>query len=407
MLLAVKLVLSAEGKFAYKVPCPVKTFASESKDCRWMIGRDPDKNDWVLPDTSGFLSRMHCLIEYSDGHYFLIDTSANGTYLNGALAPLGRGNRVMLQEGDLIQMGDFEFKVTLIQEAPVNHQPQSSALVQETVDPLDILGIAQSGADAVSTKQGEAAGQCLTGDLPSIDIPENWGEIKTCAVHDDNVAAATTPEPFEQKETNPEEGFTEFLRMMGLEPTQPAPSPQLLGLVFREMTDELIQALSDRNQFRNQFRLSMTTVQRYDNNPLKFAPNVREAFSKLFNQSAQEGYLDALTAYREAFADLHAHQDVLMISMKAAFRAMLAAFDPETLATQLELRTAQGWRSLIKKESAWERYSEYYASLVQNPERCFTQLFGETFSKVYEEQIAQHKQAHIKATAEGREFEGV
>ena len=86
---------------------------SRSLDHRGLtIGRGED-NDWVLEDSSRFLSKNHCFIDYVDGHYVLFDLSTNGTFLNGGGTPIGRSNSVVLSDGDRITIGDYQFLVRL------------------------------------------------------------------------------------------------------------------------------------------------------------------------------------------------------------------------------------------------------------------------------------------------------
>ena len=47
------------------------------------IGRSTD-NDWILPDPERYLSGKHIRIDFRAGTYVLVDTSSNGTYVNGA-----------------------------------------------------------------------------------------------------------------------------------------------------------------------------------------------------------------------------------------------------------------------------------------------------------------------------------
>ncbi len=80
-----------------------------------LIGRGVD-NDWVLSDPERFLSSKHCQITHEGGRFFLIDLSTNGTFVNGAGEPLGRGSRIALNDGDSFDVGDYRFKVALEQD---------------------------------------------------------------------------------------------------------------------------------------------------------------------------------------------------------------------------------------------------------------------------------------------------
>ena len=76
------------------------------------IGRG-DSNSWVLADPDRFLSSRHCEVSCEGGMYFLTDTSTNGTFINGAAEPIGKGGRVPLNNGDTIDLGDYQFQASI------------------------------------------------------------------------------------------------------------------------------------------------------------------------------------------------------------------------------------------------------------------------------------------------------
>jgi hypothetical protein len=57
-----------------------------------------ERNDLVLSDSAGAISRFHCSIVRRDGRFYLIDSSLNGTDLNEN--PLERGEDHRLADGD-------------------------------------------------------------------------------------------------------------------------------------------------------------------------------------------------------------------------------------------------------------------------------------------------------------------
>jgi len=91
------------------------------------IGRSVD-NYWVLSDPDCFLSSRHSEIEFEGGHYILTDISTNGTFLNGSREPMGKGNKVQLQDGDEIELSDYKFSIKLLQSNPIinNEDPFSN-----------------------------------------------------------------------------------------------------------------------------------------------------------------------------------------------------------------------------------------------------------------------------------------
>ncbi len=76
------------------------------------IGRAED-NHWVLPDPDCFVSSRHATIDCIDGLYFIVDTSSNGTYLNGVSLPRGENATVRLRNADRLRIGEYEIEVIL------------------------------------------------------------------------------------------------------------------------------------------------------------------------------------------------------------------------------------------------------------------------------------------------------
>jgi len=108
MSIEISLVKSPENVQSAKV-CQVFTERGGS------IGRSDD-NTWVIEDPERYISSVHSRIDYEGGHYYLSDTSTNGTFLNGSPEPIGNGNRVLLKNGDKFILGDYEFSVSMPKE---------------------------------------------------------------------------------------------------------------------------------------------------------------------------------------------------------------------------------------------------------------------------------------------------
>jgi len=74
------------------------------------IGRGTE-SDWALSDPDRVLSKRHCVLEYRGGGWQVRDTSTNGTFVNHAQAPVGRGQVVPLSDGDRLRLGAYEIEV--------------------------------------------------------------------------------------------------------------------------------------------------------------------------------------------------------------------------------------------------------------------------------------------------------
>jgi predicted component of type VI protein secretion system len=81
------------------------------------IGRAYD-NTWTLPDPHRYLSAHHARIVFSQGAYFIEDTSTNGLFLNGAEDPVGRHGPQGLRSGDTLRLGDYLMRVTIDDSDP-------------------------------------------------------------------------------------------------------------------------------------------------------------------------------------------------------------------------------------------------------------------------------------------------
>ena len=97
------------------------------------IGRSAN-NQWVLPDPERFLSAKHCQISVQNGQYYVVDLSTNGTFYNGSVEPVGKGNKVALKEGDVFSLGEYEFQVT---QCAADNGKGSSAGFAPAADPFD------------------------------------------------------------------------------------------------------------------------------------------------------------------------------------------------------------------------------------------------------------------------------
>ncbi len=96
---------------------PEKTFSN----CNFTMGRSLD-NDWVLPDPERIISGQHATVTFTNGQYYINDTSTNGLFINNSETPLGHGNSVRLNNGDHITLGEYELDVVLAESSA--EQPQ-------------------------------------------------------------------------------------------------------------------------------------------------------------------------------------------------------------------------------------------------------------------------------------------
>lgn len=145
------------------------------------LGR-ADGNDWVLPDPERVVSSKHAMIAFGDNQYYLVDNSTNGTYLNQGENPIGKGNRVPLNEGDVIGAGDYRLKVTL-------RRPQAESDLPKGLGEADFLDSADRttfSPAAAAKMQSQAEAQQLDSWLEpgagsGASHSGEWGYVGTSA----------------------------------------------------------------------------------------------------------------------------------------------------------------------------------------------------------------------------------
>ena len=96
------------------------------------IGRG-DGNELTLPDPDRFLSSKHCQISCEGGQYYVSDTSTNGTFVNGGHEALGRGGKFALNSGSTLELGDYQFEVSVGGQAALDIPAANPSFA----DPLD------------------------------------------------------------------------------------------------------------------------------------------------------------------------------------------------------------------------------------------------------------------------------
>ena len=86
---------------------------------RVLVGRGPDCD--VLLDGQG-ISREHLGLESDESNIFIIDTSSNGTWVNGKRLP--QNGRSKVEHSDLIEVPGYEMRVRKAGE-PAQQAPQT------------------------------------------------------------------------------------------------------------------------------------------------------------------------------------------------------------------------------------------------------------------------------------------
>lgn len=205
------------------------------------------------------------------------------------------------------------------------------------------------------------------------------------------------PPPKTSPQTPPGDLLAAFLAGLGTgEPDQVKDPGTLLrdaGALLRALTAGLAATLMARAQFKSELRLGVTTIRRAENNPFKFSVSPDEALERLLLRP-NPAYLAPLDAAQGAFADIQAHEMAMIAGLRAALRALLARFEPTALESRLD--AASGLDRLLpmaRKSRYWDLFTQTYGQVAADATEDFMQLFGEAFTRAYEDQILRLAQA--------------
>lgn len=159
------------------------------------------------------------------------------------------------------------------------------------------------------------------------------------------------------------------------------------GTLLRALVTGLTATMMVRARFKSELRVGMTTLRPTENNPFKFSVGADEALERLLLRP-NPGFLPPVQAAQEAFEDIQAHEMAIIAGLRAALRALLARFEPAALEARLD--PASGFDKLLpmaRKSRIWEQFTAEYGRVAADAEEDFMQLFGEAFTRAYEDQI--------------------
>ncbi|MEO7385406.1 MAG: type VI secretion system-associated FHA domain protein TagH [Gammaproteobacteria bacterium] len=362
------------------------------------IGRSPD-NDWILPDESRYVSSRHAVIDYQGGAYYLVDTSRNGVFVNGADTPVGQGHPQRLFDGDQLRIGEFEIAVDIsggdeeVREDGMRDSIVRAQLVPED-ESVELMLVSEEkltrdshlqrhltpSRAVVARAKGEKPRPVAVPTPPKVAAP----------------AAAAAPAASNDPEAR---ALAQFLSATGIKPDaiaghSAAEVLQGSGKLLRVMVSGLMELLRERSHMKDTFRLPQTVMQAAQNNPLKFSPSVDEALRYLLNDRGEGAYLSAEDAVRAAFRDVRQHEQALVKAMLQAVQDYVERFDPEELKGRFDKGLKRGGLlSSANKLKYWELYEESYPALTQREDGGPPQLFTEEFARAYMQELDGQKAA--------------
>ena len=393
------------------------------------IGRGTD-NEWILPDPERYLSGKHARVDFRAGAYILVDTSSNGTYVNGAQVPLGKYHDYALKDGDYIRLGEYELLVSIDQSndfppeesaiVAYDGQSPSSAVKKSTANDLGAdldlsqllepsgLSIADSGArprdlygqslppvehPPESAEGGVTPWHMMTRplkvDAPRADTPRVDAPRASSVIENSPNPYLSRSQSLALYEGDFDIGLAAFCRGAGIEPRSVSPEArgaalQLAGQLLREAVLGLMDLNQGRNEFRNKFKIPAPPADGSES-PLNLSKGVDEAMVRLLtNLSTRAGSVEAI---RDNFRELKAQNTATLTATRAAFEEFLGGVDPKELEQRFERAGKRGVFGGQSKAKYWDLYTELFAGLAQRPADGFPHVFIEAFTKAYESRM--------------------
>lgn len=156
-----------------------------------------------------------------------------------------------------------------------------------------------------------------------------------------------------------------------------------IGQLLRLLTENMRQLLEARQQAKRLARSSnQTTVQAFDNNPLKFAPTVDEAMRIMFGPPTKS-YLGASSAVAQGFDDLKAHQIKTFSAMQHALKRLLDDFAPDEI--EKEATISRRFLALGSTKSAcWDAFAVRWKARTRGQEDGMLNTFMHYFAEYYD-----------------------
>jgi len=206
------------------------------------------------------------------------------------------------------------------------------------------------------------------------------------------LAASERPELREALSGNEDNSNADFVRLLARGAGLPdeafagrnaAHLAEEIGQLLRLLSENMKDLLEARQQAKRLARSSLqTTVEAFNNNPLKFAPTADEAMRIMFGPPTKS-YLGASSAIAEGFEDLKDHQIKTFSAMQHALKRLLDDFSPE----EIEKEVAGSRRFLAlgsSKVACWDAFTARWRAHTRGQEDGILNTFMHYFAEYYD-----------------------
>ena len=308
---------------------------------------------------------------------------------------------------DKRRTGDSSVRLSLVEDTPAPAKPAAAPSLQSSSPkqasaPTPAAARTETAVSAARLAGGAAPKPAAPRPpAPATAAPKPAASKPAAATAAPSAPRPAAPTPFRSNATpKPADpaaarsALEAFFRGAGIDPPaldarQTEQFMTELGMVTRELIAGVIDGLHGRALQKAQLKQSNTTIQKLDNNRIKFAANVEEGFAKLFGE-ASEQYMSPVESVRTAFADLKHHQRALLAATRSAIDAYLERLNPD----QIENRAGTGLGSALinaaNKFKYWDLYKDVYGILANRTAEEMPQAFLDELSNAYADEIARN-----------------
>jgi len=347
------------------------------------IGRDSSCSV-VLDDPNKHISRFHVEIEEVDGVYWMAVVSKVNPVMVGGRR-FGPGTRLTLKSGDSFEIGEYEVQVSLPEPAQTAAPAAPADPTSPPMGDSPLLRVLATGSQPAPAPKPAPAPVMAEAEMQEATF------VPSAAVR-----ALARAQP--GASLPPDAALRAFLEGAGL-PFKELPAEQAermlrdCGGILRAAVEGIMMLLLARAEARKELQAQdRTMVGAGANNPLKLMSNPHEAMAYLFDPSERtDGFLDPVQAVGDACEDLRAHEQALMVGMRAAVISALRRLNPHALEVAFEKTTTAGLPLPGRKGRLWDMYIAHHEKLAHDVQEDFNKAFGRDFMTAYQDQLRRMK----------------
>ena len=159
--------------------------------------------------------------------------------------------------------------------------------------------------------------------------------------------------------------------------------------ILLSTTKGLMSLLNSRTAFKQESRLSLTSVQPRSNNPIKFSIDPVDTLEMLLLKK-KKGYMSAKDSYEEAVNDIQLHQMAFLSGLQATLTGVLGQLEPEAIETQVN-DSGRSFMGLNSGAKCWQLYKEKQQVMAKKVTENLNEVLSSYFSEAYQAQINSFK----------------